>query len=110
MRALVLTKPGKTPKLAVTDLPIPVLGLNDVLVQVRACGLCYHDILAMDGSLRRGIKDQVVLGHEIVGTVVEIGTEVTLIRNGDTVVSTLTNSCGHCHRCLSEKALAGPRR
>ena len=99
MRALVLSQPGRPPRLDVKDLPVPVPGPNEALVQVAACGFCHHDLLVMSGTLRRGVKEEVVLGHEIAGTVVEIGDEVTSLAVGDRVVSLLTSACGSCLRC-----------
>ncbi|MCH7852566.1 MAG: alcohol dehydrogenase catalytic domain-containing protein [Candidatus Marinimicrobia bacterium] len=99
MKALVLSQPGHPPKLVLKDLPMPVPGPNEALVQVAACGFCHHDLLVMSGTLRRGVKEDVVLGHEIAGTVVEIGNEVASVAVGDRVVSLLTNACGSCTRC-----------
>jgi len=99
MKALVLSQPGHPPKLVLRDLPMPVPGPDEALVQVAACGFCHHDLLVMSGTLRRGVKKDVVLGHEIAGTVVEIGKEVTSLAVGDRVVSLLTNACGSCPRC-----------
>ena len=108
MRALVLEQPGDPPRLAVRDVPVPEPGPRDVLVRVGACGFCHHDYLVMRGVLRRGVKDRVVLGHEIAGEVEACGASVTGFAPGDKVVSLLTNACGACamcaqgreHRCL----------
>ncbi|MBI4337764.1 MAG: alcohol dehydrogenase catalytic domain-containing protein [Chloroflexi bacterium] len=108
MKALVLEEPGPNPRLALKEVPTPALGPHDVLVQVAACGLCYHDVLVMRGVLRRGVKPQVVLGHEISGVVEEVGQLVTSLSPGDRVASILTEPCGNCvhcrtgreHRCL----------
>ena len=99
MRALVLEEGGQHPKLAVRNLPEPELGPHDVLVRVAACGLCYHDVLVMRGVLRRGVKPQVVLGHEIAGRVEKLGPLVTSVAVGDPVASILTDACGLCDRC-----------
>ncbi len=53
----------------------------------------------MAGVLRRGVRSGVILGHEISGLVVETGNDVTGLREGDRVVSILTEACGHCDRC-----------
>ena len=96
-----LEEPGEEPGLAVREVPLPTLGPRDALVRVGACGLCYHDILVMEGKLRRGVKSKVVLGHEIAGTVMDIGAQVTSLSIGDMVVSILTDACGSCLRCHS---------
>ena len=84
----------------VEEIDVPYLGPRDVMVEVAACGLCGHDIAVMQGLLRRGVKRSVILGHEIAGHVASIGDQVETVRPGDSVVSTLTTSCGHCQRCM----------
>ena len=101
MRALVLESPGDPPSLAVRERDAPAVGSGDVLVRVAAAGLCGHDVSVMRGTLRRGVRPGVILGHEISGTVVDTGGEVRSVRVGDAVVSTLTTFCGDCERCLS---------
>ena len=96
-----LEEPGTPPRLAVVDLPVPRPGPGEALVRVAACGFCHHDLLVMNGVLRRGVRPGTVLGHEISGVVEEVGEGVTLASPGDRVVSLLTNVCGHCDRCLS---------
>jgi D-arabinose 1-dehydrogenase-like Zn-dependent alcohol dehydrogenase len=99
MRALVLEQPGRPSTLSVRDVPAPVPSPGEALVEVAACGFCHHDLLVMAGVLRRGVKPQVVLGHEIAGVVAQLGEGVTTLEVGDHVVSLLTNACGRCDRC-----------
>ena len=99
MRALMLDSPGTPPHLSVGELPAPRPGAEEALVRVAACGFCHHDRLVMAGTLRRGVRSGVVLGHEIAGVVEELGDGVTRVRPGDRVVSLLTNACGECDRC-----------
>ncbi len=99
MRALMLDSPGTPPRLSVGELPAPRPGAGEALVRVAACGFCHHDRLVMAGTLRRGVRSGVVLGHEIAGVVEELGDGVTRVRPGDRVVSLLTNACGECDRC-----------
>ena len=101
MKALVLVTPGEKPSLAVREVPTPEAGPHEVVVEVRACGLCHHDVAIMQGTLRRGVKPGVILGHEISGRVAETGNAVTTAKIGDMVTSTLTTFCGECHRCLA---------
>ena len=101
MRALILEEAGAVPHLSVADIPAPRPGLGEALVRVAACGFCHHDLLVMNGTLRRGVWPGIVLGHEIAGVVEETGEGVSQVRAGDRVVSLLTNACGHCDRCLS---------
>lgn len=99
MRALVLEEAGETPKLVIEERELPTLGNQDALVQVHACGICYHDVLVMQGVLRRGVKERVVLGHEISGTVVQTGEAVEGFQVGDSVASIFTEPCGACDPC-----------
>ncbi len=99
MHALVLTEPGEEPSVELMEVERPALGPRDVLVEVAACGFCYHDVAVMRGVLRRGVKPEVVLGHEISGRVAETGSSVTTVAVGDTVAAALTIFCGECSRC-----------
>ena len=81
MKATVITGPGET---QVVDVPNPTVGPNDVLVRIRACGVCGSDSLYISmGGLGRG---HMPLGHEPAGEVVEIGSAVTDFAVGDHVV------------------------
>lgn len=101
MKALFVKQPGSEPHLALLEVPIPDIGDADVLVKVAACGLCHHDVAVMTGMLRRGVRPEVVLGHEISGVVQQIGPSVDSINEGDRVVATLTAFCGQCDRCAN---------
>ena len=110
MKALILLESGTVPRLEVADLPIPAPGTGEVLIKVTSCGFCYHDYLVMLGLLRRGVKDNIVLGHEISGTIVGVGDKVFDVSVGDRVVTLLTNACGICTRCrngLEHRCLYG---
>ena len=101
MKALVIDRPGDPPSLAVREVETPSPGPGEALVEVAACGLCHHDVAVMSGTLRRGIQPNVILGHEISGRVVDIGSSVTTLSVGDRVASTLTTFCSRCGRCRS---------
>lgn len=101
MKALILEAPGENPSLVMREVPTPSPGPQDILLKVASCGLCYHDVAVMRGTLRRGIKNDLILGHEISGTVVETGNNVNAIHIGDNVVAALTTFCGKCDRCSS---------
>ena len=83
------------------DVETPEAGPNDVVIEVHAAGLCGHDIAIMTGLLRRGVDHSVILGHEISGTIAQLGSDVTGLSEGDAVVASLTASCGTCDRCRS---------
>jgi len=101
MKSLILKEPGEEPDFQIVDSPEPALIPDGVIIKVAAVGVCHHDVSVMDGTLRRGTKRDVVLGHEISGTVVDVGTEIENFHVGDKVVSTLTTSCGVCDICIS---------
>ena len=101
MRALFVAEPGHEPKLDIRDVDRPKAGPSEVVVAVEAAGLCGHDIAIMTGLLRRGVDHDVILGHEIAGTVAELGDGVTELAVGDQVVASLTTFCGECDRCTS---------
>src|SRR5229473_2346113 len=70
---------------------------NDVLVRMRAAGLCHTDLEVIDGSLRYPLP--MVLGHEASGIVEEVGSEVRHVRVGDHVILSWNPHCGHCFHC-----------
>ncbi len=99
MRAMVLEK-AKTP-LRLADIPIPRPGLGQVQIKVQACGVCRTDLHIFDGELTEP-KLPLVLGHQIVGTVSELGKDVIDVKIGDRIgVPWLGGSCGHCTYCKS---------
>ena len=87
-------------KLEVTDFPEPEIGPDDILVRVRACGICGSDIHGIDGSSGRRIPP-LVMGHEAAGTVEKIGGAVKAFQVGDRVTFDSMISCGKCTFCTS---------
>jgi len=85
-------------ELEVTDMPDPTIGAEDVLVRVRACGICGSDVHGLDGSTGRRIPP-LVMGHEAAGVIAEVGRNVTNWKVGDRVTFDSTVSCGRCHFC-----------
>lgn len=99
MKAMRLDAPGQALRCA--DVPVPVPGPGEVLVEVRACGVCRTDLHVVDGELRDA-KRPIVPGHEIVGTVVRLGAGVEGLAVGDRVgIPWLGRTCGHCAYCTS---------
>ena len=99
MKAMILDAQGQPLRLA--ELPQPKPGADEILLKVHACGVCRTDLHVMDGDLRQP-KLPLVLGHEIVGIVVEKGARVERFVLGQRVgVPWLGRTCGHCHYCAS---------
>lgn len=95
MKALLLSE---YKKLNVTEMPLPVIGPEDVLIKVEACGICGSDIHGYDGSTGRRIPP-LVMGHEAAGQISEIGSAVRGWKPGDRVTFDSTVSCGRCYFC-----------
>ena len=95
MRALLLSG-YKT--LSVVEMPTPEIGDDDVLVRVRACGICGSDIHGYDGSTGRRIPP-LVMGHEAAGVIERVGRGVQGFEPGERVSFDSTVSCGTCHFC-----------
>ncbi|MFQ5514916.1 MAG: zinc-dependent alcohol dehydrogenase family protein [Myxococcota bacterium] len=97
MRAMLLREPGRPLEPAEIELPRPAP--HEVRIEVSACGVCRTDLHIVDGELPEP-KRPLVLGHEIVGRVVERGSEAVEFRVGDRVgVPWLGRSCGRCRYC-----------
>ena len=101
MRAIV--KPTAAPGLIMTEVPVPRPGLNDVLIKIRKTSICGTDvhINKWDAWAQRTIKPPLVIGHEYVGTVHEVGAGVTGFTKGQIVTGEGHIVCGHCRNCLA---------
>jgi L-iditol 2-dehydrogenase len=80
------------------EMPTPEIGPHDVLVRVRACGICGSDVHGLDGKTGRRIPP-LVMGHEAAGEVVETGAQVHDLHPGDRVTFDSTVYCGQCFHC-----------
>jgi propanol-preferring alcohol dehydrogenase len=101
MKAMVLEMAGHP--LIWKTVPVPVPSAGQVLVKVMACGVCRTDLHIMDSELAHP-KLPLIPGHEIVGTVVLTGTEVTTLKTGDVVgIPWVGYTCGHCRYCLKQQ-------
>jgi S-(hydroxymethyl)glutathione dehydrogenase/alcohol dehydrogenase len=96
VKALVLNAVGRRFELEDIEIATPVR--REVLVEVRASGLCHTDLTVASHPI---FPTPSVLGHEVAGVVAAIGPEVTQLCVGDHVVGSLTQACGMCARCLS---------
>lgn len=93
MRAGVYRGEGRV---AVEEVPVPEIGPGEVLFRVAACGICGTDIKKIQHGF---VKPPQILGHELAGTVVEVGPGVKKFKPGDRVVSFHHIPCGKCFYC-----------
>jgi L-iditol 2-dehydrogenase len=85
-------------ELEMTDMPTPDPAPGQVLIRVKACGICGSDVHGFDGSSGRRIPP-IVMGHEAAGVVAGLGDGVTGLKEGDRVTFDSTVSCGDCFFC-----------
>jgi D-arabinose 1-dehydrogenase-like Zn-dependent alcohol dehydrogenase len=111
MKAMVVHAPGGTDVLNIERIPDPTPGSKDVIIKVDACGVCFHDIVTRNGTLKAGVHMPCILGHEISGTVVEIGKQVRNFRKGDRVATAQRyHICGACRYCRTGRETLCPDR
>jgi threonine 3-dehydrogenase len=101
MQALVKTKAG--PGLELREVPCPSIGINDVLVRVHKTGICGTDlhIDSWDPWAAKAIMPPLVVGHEFVGEIVEVGSNVADFHPGEIVSGEGHVTCGRCRHCLA---------
>jgi propanol-preferring alcohol dehydrogenase len=96
---LISPQPIEANPLRLHDVPIPVPAKDDILIRVRACGVCHTDLHVIEGDLPQR-KSPIVPGHQIVGVVEKIGADVTGHKIGARVgVAWLGWTCGDCMYC-----------
>lgn len=103
MRAMVLRVPSSVDSapLRFEEVPVPDPGPGGVLVRVDRCGVCRTDLHVVEGDLPP-VRERVIPGHEIVGKVVSVGSEVRSLAEGDPVgLPWLHQTCGRCEYCTS---------
>ncbi|GGY62403.1 zinc-dependent alcohol dehydrogenase family protein [Marinobacter zhanjiangensis] len=97
----------ETRPLVIEELELDPPGDNEVLVEIRAAGLCHSDLSVIDGNRPRPVP--MALGHEAAGIVKEVGNGVRDLQPGDHVVAVFVPSCGHCEPCAEGRpALCEP--
>ncbi len=96
MKALLLSEYRQ---LNVVDSPLPELAVDEILLQVQACGICGSDVHGYDGSSGRRIPP-LIMGHEAAGVIAQVGAQVSDWKVGDRVTFDSTLYCGRCHYCL----------
>ena len=114
MKAVVKYAHGKG-NVELRDVPEPSPGPDEVMIEVKAAGICGSDIHIFDEDIKLPIRPPVIIGHEFSGVVAEVGSSVTKWKPGDRVTSeTSAHVCGECLPCrtgnynvCAEKRLIG---
>jgi len=104
MKAMVLNRISRLPEeknpLSLVDLPVPVPEDEEVLVKVSACGVCHTELDEIEGRTPPP-QFPIVLGHQVVGSIVETGKSVGKLKIGDRVgIGWIHSACGRCGFCL----------
>lgn len=103
MKAMLLDRAGDVASdpLQLRDLPVPLPGPGEVLVKVQVCAVCRTDLHVIEGELP-DVKRPLIPGHQVVGTVTQVGPGVADVREGDRVgIAWLQGTCGICEFCTS---------
>jgi len=103
MKALVKLRPEKG--IWMEEIPVPEVGINDVLIKIKKTAICGTDlhIYKWDDWSQKTIKTPMTIGHEYVGVVVEKGVGVKNVKIGDRVTGEGHIACGHCRNCRRGK-------
>src|SRR5678816_3311543 len=80
------------------ETPTPTPGPDEVLLEVKACGICGSDVHGMDGSTGRR-RPPIIMGHEAAGMITQVGKDVSGWQTGDRVTFDSTVYCGECEFC-----------
>ncbi len=105
MKAMVLNKivslKENNQPLTRVDMPIPEPKINEVLIQISVCGVCHTELDEIEGRTPPQ-HFPIVLGHQVVGTVVKLGKETSKLKEGERVgVAWIFSACGRCKFCLT---------
>ncbi len=99
MKALILHEYNR---LELTDVPEPQIAADEVLVRIKACGICGSDVAGMDGSTGRR-RPPIIMGHEAAGVIEQVGDQVSTFNIGDRVTFDSTIYCGQCDFCKARR-------
>jgi threonine 3-dehydrogenase len=98
-----LVKKHAKPGLWMDEVPVPEIGINDVLIKIHKTSICGTDvhIYNWDAWAQKTIKPPMVIGHEYVGTVAAVGSNVDHLEIGELVSGEGHIVCGHCRNCMA---------
>ncbi len=101
MKAIVIREPGPAETaLRQETVADPAPGPAQLVVEVAHCGVCFHDVVVRNGTLKAGVAMPLIPGHEVAGRVAAIGCGVSGFSVGDRVATTQrAHVCGHCRYC-----------
>jgi len=85
-------------RLVLEDVPRPEPGAGEVLVRIKACGICATDYKAIKG-IRKNVDFPLIPGHEPAGVIAAVGPHVTNVKEGDEVIVSPSGFCGQCRNC-----------
>jgi alcohol dehydrogenase, propanol-preferring len=107
VKAAVLHQAGRP--LVIEDVPVPQCGPADILLKVKACGVCHTDVHLAAGEWRLH-KLPLILGHEVAGVVERVGRDVTNFKVGDRAgIPWIYSTCGECEYCTSDREALCPQ-
>jgi propanol-preferring alcohol dehydrogenase len=101
MKAMILTEPGlvEDNRLMISDVQKPKPGPGEILIEIKACGICHTDLHTVEGELALP-KLPIIPGHQIVGTVEDLGPNASAFKKGARVgIPWLNWTCGKCDYC-----------
>ena len=100
MKAIVKTD-NKAGAYSIEDVPVPKPGPGEVLVQIKATGLCYTDMSILNGDYkgRKPVPIPMIMGHEAAGIIAEVGKDVSSLKAGQRVGFEALSGCGKCYNC-----------
>ncbi len=107
MKAMILNKicdltTNRQP-LTLAELPVPSPSPNEILIKIRVCGVCHTELDEIEGRTPPPHLP-VVLGHQVIGVIADIGAQVTRLNIGDRVgVAWIFSACGQCDYCLTHR-------
>src|SRR5438105_15086454 len=111
MKAIVQRATGGVDVLVMEDVAKPRPRARDAIVRIKACGVCFHDIVVRNGTMKAGVEMPLIPGHEIAGIVDEVGSDVTRVEPGDRVATTQRyHVCGMCRYCRGGLETLCPER
>ena len=101
-----IAKKGPFPGAEIIDVPIPAIGLNDVLIKIKVTSICGTDLHIYEWNewAQNRIRPPLIFGHEFCGEIVEVGKNVSNVKKKDFVSAETHIVCGRCYQCLHGQA------